>query len=85
MTIQEVLDTADWRAVAQLLVRIDGQRCEGHAICFLVAPGVFGVDDDGRGTVINPFVASEHSEIVRAAMDRCREHAIVVEQRPRSQ
>lgn len=57
-------------------VNIDYDRCEGHAVCFLVAPSVFGVDDDGRGTVVTPTVGAEAEADARAAADRCPEQAI---------
>ena len=72
------------QAEQRLLVHIDEQRCEGHAICFMVAPEMFGVDDDGRGRVTTPLVAPEHMQAARAAVDRCPENAITIEQRPSS-
>ena len=33
-------------------VRIDPERCQGHARCYDLAPGLFGDDDEGYGQVL---------------------------------
>jgi ferredoxin len=47
-------------------------------MCFLLAPEVFGVDDDGRGVVIQPDIDSAQEEFARVAQDRCPERAISI-------
>jgi ferredoxin len=57
-------------------LEIDGTRCQGHAICYLVAPELFGVDDEGRGSVLDPHPGAELAEKARIAVQRCPERAI---------
>jgi ferredoxin len=63
-----------------VIVRIDQERCEGHAICFMVAPELFSVDDEGRGVALGVTVTSELREVAMAALRRCPEQAVVLEE-----
>jgi ferredoxin len=63
--------------VSKLNVHIDEDRCEGHALCYLLAPNLFGVDDDGRGRVERDVVAESEAALARVAVDRCPEQAII--------
>lgn len=58
---------------------IDDARCQGHAICYLLAPDLFDVDDDGRGRVRDPDVGNGLGEQARIAEGRCPERAVVLE------
>jgi ferredoxin len=60
-------------------LRIDGSRCHGHAMCYLLATELFDVDDDGRGSVLNEHFAAEHVDKARVAVERCPEQAIILE------
>ena len=60
-------------------LRIDRSRCHGHAMCYLLAAELFDVDDDGRGSVLNEHFAAELVDKARVAVDRCPEHAIILE------
>ena len=58
-------------------LRIDAGRCQGHAICYLLAPDLFEVDDEGRGSVIRDTMKSDgDQEQAAIAIDRCPERAI---------
>jgi ferredoxin len=57
-------------------LQIDPGRCQGHAICFLLAPGLFEVDDEGRGTVVHPVIGDDDQARALVTVDRCPEHAI---------
>jgi ferredoxin len=60
-------------------IKIDDERCQGHAVCYLVAPELFEVDDDGRGSVIGPNVRLELEDKAHIAVDRCPEHAVILQ------
>ena len=58
-------------------LRIDADRCQGHAICYLLVPGLFEVDEEGRGSVIRDTMRSDgDQEQAAMAIDRCPERAI---------
>jgi ferredoxin len=60
-------------------IRIDSDRCEGHAQCYFIAPDLFSVDEQGHGRVIDPHIAEEYQDIARQAMKSCPERAITIE------
>jgi ferredoxin len=60
-------------------VQINSERCQGHGRCYDLAPGLFGDDDEGYGTVLGDGVVpagSEHD--ARLAAANCPEQAIGV-------
>ena len=57
-------------------VSINPARCQGHAMCWIVAPTVFDVDDSGRGLVAKDVVTAEDEKSVAVAVARCPEKAI---------
>jgi ferredoxin len=66
-------------------VRIDSARCQGHGRCYDLAPGLFGEDDEGYGTVLGDGVVPPgHEHDARLAAANCPERAVEVlgEQRP---
>jgi ferredoxin len=58
-----------------MTVRIDADRCKGHARCMLVNPDLFGMDDEGHGLVTREPAPGELAD-VRAAIANCPERAI---------
>jgi ferredoxin len=64
--------------VADRTLRIDSDRCQGHAICYLLAPGLFEVDDEGRGSVIRDTMNDDDQTQAAVAIDRCPEGAIAL-------
>ena len=47
-------------------VRIDENRCQGHTLCHITAPGVFGLrDEDGYGMVLADPLPPELADLAR--------------------
>jgi ferredoxin len=57
---------------------IDGEKCQGHGRCALIAPDVFDVDDQGNGLVLVDDVPAADEEDVREAVLCCPEQAVSV-------
>jgi ferredoxin len=60
-------------------VQIDAGCCQGHGRCYDIAPGLFGDDDEGYGTVLGDGTVppgAEHD--ARLAAANCPEHAIAL-------
>jgi ferredoxin len=62
--------------MAEPTLRIDQDRCQGHAICYMLSSHLFDVDEQGRGSVIVTQVTSDRIDEALAAVDRCPERAI---------
>ena len=61
-------------------VRIDDLLCQGHQMCAIRAPEVFGADDLGQGIVLGDgAVAPDQEDAVRNAANSCPEQAIIIE------
>ena len=60
-------------------VRVDGERCVGHGMCYLAAPEVFQLsDEDGHAYVLAEDVPSDLGSSVLPALRSCPEQAIIV-------
>jgi ferredoxin len=60
-------------------VQISSERCQGHGRCYDLAPGLFGDDDEGYGTVRGDGVVPPAEERgARLAERNCPEHAVEV-------
>ena len=59
-------------------VRVDPDKCQGHARCYSLAPEVFDVDDYGQASVIVDQVPEGLEEKVRLAVANCPEYAIEI-------
>ena len=57
-------------------IRIDPDKCQGHARCFGLAPDLFAVDDYGQASVIVDEVPAELEERANLAIANCPEYAI---------
>jgi len=58
-------------------VRVDPDKCQGHARCFALVPELFSVDDYGLSSVIGDGkVPVELEEKARLAIANCPEFAI---------
>jgi ferredoxin len=58
-------------------MQIDRGRCQGHGRCYDLAPGLFGGDDDGHGTVLGDGIVPPGQERdARLAVLNCPERAI---------
>lgn len=62
-------------------VQINSERCQGHGRCYDLAPGLFGDDDEGYGTVLGDgTVPADQEQDARLAALNCPEHAIELEE-----
>jgi ferredoxin len=60
-------------------VALNQAACQGHTLCALSAPAVFGLrDDDGHAEVLLGQVPAAHEDAVRAAAAGCPERAISI-------
>lgn len=60
-------------------VRVDGDRCVGHGMCYLAAPDVFQLsDEDGHAYALIEDVSADLEEAVHQAQRGCPEQAIVI-------
>ncbi len=58
-------------------VRVDPDRCQGHARCFALVPELFSVDDYGQSSVIGDgTVPGDLEDKARLAVANCPEYAI---------
>ena len=56
---------------------INPELCQGHGRCYDLAPGLFGDDDEGYGTVLGDGTVSPEAEHdARLAVLNCPEQAI---------
>ena len=60
-------------------INYDREACQGHNRCYLLAPEVFDVDDEGYAILrIEGEVPPELEEKARLAADNCPEYAITI-------
>jgi ferredoxin len=57
-------------------IRIDPDRCQGHARCYALAPELFAVDDYGQASVIVDEVPTGLEGRAELAIANCPEYAI---------
>jgi ferredoxin len=57
-------------------IRVDPDKCQGHARCFALAPELFAVDDYGQASVIVDEVPAELEGKADLAIANCPEYAI---------
>jgi ferredoxin len=55
---------------------IDRDGCQGHGLCFLFAPDLFGPDEQGHGRVIVDDVPAERRADCIRVVQNCPERAI---------
>ncbi len=61
-------------------ITLNREACQGHNRCYLLAPEVFDVDDEGYALLrIDGEVPAELQEKARLAAQNCPEFAIAVE------
>ena len=62
-------------------VSVDGQRCQGHTLCAMIAPDSFELSDiDGTASPVNEIVPVDQEDAVREAVHSCPEQAISIEE-----
>lgn len=61
-------------------IRFDRDACQGHNRCYLLAPELFDVDDEGYAVLlVEGDVPEELHDKARLAADNCPEYAITIE------
>lgn len=59
---------------------LDRDACQGHNRCYLLAPELFDVDDEGYAVLVGDGTVPEGlGEKARLAVDNCPEYAITAE------
>lgn len=64
---------------ATVQVRVDTDRCQGHAVCAGTAPELFDLADDGIAVVLVGELTPAHLDGARAAEASCPELAITLD------
>ncbi len=60
-------------------IHYDRDTCQGHNRCYMLAPELFDVDDEGYAILlVTGEVSAELEEKAQLAMDNCPEYAIEV-------
>jgi len=59
-------------------VRVDRDKCTGHGRCYVLAPEVYGADDEGYCVIADEQVANEQQDGARRAALNCPEDAITI-------
>jgi ferredoxin len=60
-------------------IKVEGEKCQGHNRCFVVAPDLFEVDDFGYAHETNDgVVPPEQEDKARRAVANCPERAIII-------
>lgn len=62
-------------------VRIDPEKCQGHARCHTMCPEVFHLDEQGYSVVEDTAIPAELEEQVWMAEGSCPERAISIEEK----
>ncbi|OBB17675.1 ferredoxin [Mycolicibacterium setense] len=62
-----------------MAVKIDSNRCQGHALCAMAAPDIFDIADDGVAEVLVQPTDDQSREAAEAAALSCPEQAISVD------
>ena len=58
-------------------IRVDSEKCQGHARCYGLVPELFDIDDYGQSSVIGDgTVPTDLEDKARLAIANCPEYAI---------
>jgi ferredoxin len=58
-------------------IRVDPDKCQGHARCYGLAPDLFEIDDYGQSSVVGDGTVPPGSEeVARLAIANCPEYAV---------
>lgn len=61
-------------------VRLEQERCVGHAQCYAVDPELFPIDDSGYSILEDHLVDSGDEEATRNGVAACPELALTLEE-----
>ncbi|MCB8913433.1 ferredoxin [Rhodococcus rhodochrous] len=59
-------------------IRVHPEKCTGHAQCWLAAPELYELDDEGMNVTGEVQVPPEHESTGRRGADACPEQAIEI-------
>jgi ferredoxin len=60
-------------------IRVDPEKCQGHTLCAMRAPGLFLLDDiDGHSSAVADEVPADQEDDAWDAAQSCPEQAIVL-------
>jgi ferredoxin len=59
-------------------VRLNRDKCVGHALCYAVDPKLFPIDDDGYSILKSHDVASDGEQATRDGVAACPESALIL-------
>jgi ferredoxin len=60
-------------------VRLDSERCVGHAQCYAVDPELCPIDDDGYSILETHVVNAEDEQATRDGVAACPELALIID------
>ncbi|NKY54578.1 ferredoxin [Nocardia flavorosea] len=60
-------------------LRLETGRCAGHALCHVMDPDLFPLDDDGYSTVAATDLDADQVDHARRGVGACPERALVIE------
>jgi ferredoxin len=62
-------------------VRVIDERCQGHTVCNMQAPAVFGLnDDDGHVLILLDSIPDELGGVARRAVANCPERVLEIDE-----
>jgi ferredoxin len=61
-------------------VRVDNEKCMGHAQCYAVDPDLFPIDDAGYSILQPHEVKPEDEDLTRQGVEACPERALILEE-----
>ncbi|MBX3509708.1 MAG: ferredoxin [Hyphomonadaceae bacterium] len=64
----------------RLHIRVDHERCQGHALCSAAGPRVYVLDDSGYNRMAHTSVGPDLKQEAHAGADACPERAITLHQ-----
>jgi ferredoxin len=60
-------------------IRLQHEKCAGHAQCHAVDPELFPIDDDGYSTVTTRRVSPDEADLARDGVSACPELALAID------
>jgi ferredoxin len=59
-------------------VTVDNRICQGHAVCNMLEPDLFPLDDNGYSALLDTHIEAGDFERVRRVVASCPERALSV-------
>lgn len=62
-------------------INYNREACQGHNRCYMLAPEIFDVDDEGYAVLLlTDEIAADLEDKARLTADNCPEYAITIEE-----